>query len=106
MSFTEGLNYIELPRNVFFEKTSEGGVRFVKYVGDSDDLASLRVMYEYTYSADHWSEITKAMAKKYVTPPPESDPGPEPPEPDVANGADALATVTGATPDVLSPDAG
>ena len=78
MSFADGLNRIETPRNVVFEKQSDLGVRIVKYVGDSDNPASLRVLYEYTYSAEEWREIVKAMAKSYTEPPPEPEPEPEP----------------------------
>ena len=77
MSFTEGLNRIETPRNVVFEKQPDRGVRIVKYVGDRD-AGTLNVLYEYTYSDEEWREIVKAMAKSYTEPPPEPEPEPEP----------------------------
>ena len=103
VSFADGLNRIETPRNVVFEKQPDRGVRIVKYVGDRD-AGTLNVLYEYTYSDEEWREIVKAMAKSYVEPPPEPEPEPEP-EPDAASDADALATVAGVTDDGLS-DAG
>ena len=77
MSFADGLNRIETPRNVVFEKQKDLGVRIVKYVGDSD-AGTLDVLYEYTYSGEEWREIVKAMAKSYTEPPPEPEPEPEP----------------------------